>query len=162
MQRLCSNPRVGASRPVPNGTLTLLLRQGAARQWRCLSASLRDAWDASRRRLCPADARAVTGAGTTRASDGFRGAPTTRQRWWGRERSDRKPSAAPTTEAKRGASFPYALCYSFRRIWSSSGRSTGFLLVGQRKVAPTASFLPDPFCFLLVGGRLGVALVSAG
>lgn len=28
MQRLCSNPRVGASRPVPNGTLTLPLSRG--------------------------------------------------------------------------------------------------------------------------------------
>jgi hypothetical protein len=51
---------------------------------------------------------------------------------------------------------------SFPRICSFSGRSGGVLLTYQRKVAPTTVFLPDHLWFLLVGGRVGVALVSAG
>lgn len=67
----------------------------------------------------------------------------------------------PTTERSEVPS-PLMPFSSFPRIWSFSGRSWGFLLTYQRKVAPTTVFLPDHLWFLLVGGRGGVALVSAG
>jgi hypothetical protein len=52
--------------------------------------------------------------------------------------------------------------HSFRRIWSFSGRSAGFLLVHQRKVASTARFQPDHLWFPLVEGRVEGTPLSAG
>jgi hypothetical protein len=67
----------------------------------------------------------------------------------------------PTTERSEVPSplMPFLL---FPHVWSFSGRLRGFLLMCQRKVAPTTSFLPDHLWFLLVGGRVGVALLYGG
>lgn len=59
----------------------------------------------------------------------------------------------PTTERSEVPT-PLMPFFSFRRIWSVSGRSTGFLLVYQRKVASTTCFQPDRLRFPLVEGRV--------
>ena len=154
-----------------------LCRQGAARCLLCLSACLQRRLGRSHSGSVRGPRQRSPGAGATRVSDGFRGTPTTRQRWWGRERSDRirarsaamgegaqRPKGCRLCRPPKRSEVPSPLMpFPFvRRIWSFSGRSAGFLLVHQGKVAPTTSFLPDHLWFLLLGGRGGVALVCAG
>lgn len=67
----------------------------------------------------------------------------------------------PTTERSEVPPFLMPFLF-FPHVWSFSGRLRRFLLVNQGKVAPTTCFLPDHLWFLLVGGRVEVALVSAG
>ncbi|MDF9749172.1 hypothetical protein M2428_000602 [Arthrobacter sp. ES3-54] len=102
------------------------------------------------------------GAGATRVSDGSRGTPTTRQRWWGKGAQRPKDRRLRRPLKRSAVPVPLMPFSSFRRIWSSSGRSTGFLLVRQRKVAPTAPLRPDHLWLLPVGGSGRVALVSVG
>jgi hypothetical protein len=100
------------------------------------------------------------GAGATRVSDGFRGTPTTRQRRWGRERSDRirtrsaamgegaqRPKNRRLCRPPKRSEVPvFLMPFLFiRRIWSFSGRSAGFLLVHQRNDVSTLLCPPAIF-----------------
>lgn len=177
MQRLCSNPRVGVSRPVPNGTFTQPLSPGCRE---AMALPFRLSPETPGTPVAGGSVRGPRqrspGSGTTRASDGSRGTPTTRQRWWGRERSDRirtrsaamgegaqRPKNRRLCRPPKRSEVPvFLMPFSFvRRIWSFSGRSAGFLLVHQRKVASTARFQPDHLWFPLVEGRVEVTPLSA-
>lgn len=85
VKHLWINPRVGGSRPVPNGITTLPLSPGADRRLHCLAAFLRE----------PAVPTAPLASskgrdsgrweiGVTRASDGTKGNPNDAQHWWGK------------------------------------------------------------------------------
>jgi hypothetical protein len=177
MQQLSSNPRVGDSRPVPNGTLTLLSSPGAARRLHCSSACLQRRLGRSRSGSVRRPRQRSPGAGVTRVSDGSRGTPTTRQRWWGRERSDRirarsaamgegaqRPKVCRLCRPPKRSEVPKPLMpfLSFRRIWSFSGRSAGLLLVYQRKDVSTLLCQPDPFHCPRVDTGLTLARLFAG
>jgi hypothetical protein len=170
-------PRVGASRPVPIGTtlplspgcreaMALPFRLSQRHLGRQSQESLSGGRDSGHRGLVPI------------ASAMAPGAPHDAQRWWGKRAPANAVGARSAAEGEgaqrpknrrlrrppKRSEVPVPLMpfHSFRRIWSFSGRSAGFLLMDQGNLAPTASFLPDHFWFLLVGGRVGVALVSAG
>lgn len=169
-----SLPRVGGSRPVPRGTLQTAV---VARAAGSLLACLRDAATTSQGSLSTTG-DSPSGNWCHSRQRWLQGHPNDAQRWWGQRaqrtqlgpgaqrwvRERQRPKNRRLCRPPKRSEVPVFLMpfLFFPHVWSFSGRLRRFLLVFQRKVAPTTCFLPDHLWFLLVGGRVEVALVSAG
>jgi hypothetical protein len=172
-KRLCNNPRVGGSRPVPHGTFTALVARG--REAFCTLLFFRDTWDtvegvsdptaatadyrvagATREAMAPgAPQRRASVGGARERSDRSKG-PGAQRRV--RERSDRRDCRLcrpPSVARCQSPLMPFLTVIP--RVWSFSGRLEG-ISVAVSAESSAYHMLPftRPFIGFLLVGRSGL------